>query len=185
MLDLETLGTSAGCVILSIGCVEFFPDKNTLGDGFYEVISTKSCEDHFLIIDPKTLAWWDTQSPDARVVLEQAATEGKPLTEVLINFNRWLANITAIKEMRMYGNGSDFDNPILRSAYDATGIKPYGFAYGGRCYRTLKSLDEQFGPSYKAPKLMRSGTRHNALDDAKSQARHLMEIIGLIRIANE
>jgi exodeoxyribonuclease VIII len=46
---------------------------------------------------------------------------------------------------------------------------PWQF-WNSRCYRTVKSL-------YPDNKLKRSGTYHNAVDDAESQARHLIELL--------
>jgi hypothetical protein len=182
MIDLETLGTVPGCVILSIGAVEFLPETGQLGQEFYAVVNTASCEEAFLTISEKTMSWWQSQSAEARAVVDMAAIGGGALADVLNSFNVWLAGIGTAKDLRLYGNGADFDNPILASAYDAVKIKPHAAPYGGRCYRTLKNLHELFGPAFKAHKLEhRSGTHHNALDDAKSQARHLMEIVDTVR----
>jgi exodeoxyribonuclease VIII len=43
--------------------------------------------------------------------------------------------------------------------------------WNDRCYRTVKSL-------YPDVKLERVGTHHNAVDDAESQARHLIAMLG-------
>jgi DNA polymerase III epsilon subunit-like protein len=184
MTDLETLGTVPGCVILSIGAVEFFPETQTLGKEFYTVISTASCEDCYLRVDPSTQAWWADQSPEARLVLEAAEQSDILLPQALGAFNAYLCGISAPKDMRLYGNGADFDNPILRVAYDAADVDFMGSKkgfFGGRCYRTLKSLDELFGTRLAAHKISRhGGVHHNALDDAKAQAVHLMEFISAV-----
>lgn len=165
MVDLETLGTAPGCVILSVGAVEFDPVVG-LGREFYGVIHTKSCTDAGLFIDPDTKAWWDKQNAEARKVLEQADDEesGAELSSVLEEFDAWLP-----KGALVWGNGADFDNPILSAAYKAIGSKqPWG-SWNGRCYRTLKSM-------YPAIKMVREGTYHNALSDAISQAKHAVTI---------
>jgi exodeoxyribonuclease VIII len=70
----------------------------------------------------------------------------------------------------VWGNGADFDNAILASAYQLMNIgTPWKF-YNNRCYRTVKNLHPQI-------KLERSGTYHNALDDAVSQTQHLLAIL--------
>lgn len=185
MHDLETLGTVAGCSLLSIGAVEFFPDTGMLGQEFYTIINTSSCEEHFLSTSPETQAWWAKQAPEARELLDLCATGGPSLPTALSSFNAWLTTITLPKDLRLYGNGADFDNPILMAAYDAAKIKFYGQGprgfFGGRCYRTYKNLDELLGPKYAAHKANRTGVHHNALDDAKTQARHLMELVAAIR----
>jgi len=70
----------------------------------------------------------------------------------------------------VWGNGADFDLPILAAAYKAAGGPPPWKPYNGRCYRTLKNL----APSIK---LERQGTHHQALDDAVCQAKHLIKIV--------
>lgn len=181
MIDLETLGTVPGCVILSLGAVVFEPETHTLGEEFYAVLNTESCEAKYLRVEEGTVKWWAGQSPEARAVLDAAATGGALLSDALNLFNSWLAGVGPAKNLRLYGNGADFDNPILNVAYDAGGVKPYFPAYSGRCYRTLKSLDELLGWDYKAAKIERHGVHHNALDDAKAQATHLMDFVGTIK----
>lgn len=69
----------------------------------------------------------------------------------------------------VWGNGSDFDNTLLAAAYDACQLTlPWNF-WSNRCYRTLKNLRPEI-------KLVNPGTAHNALDDSKAQAQHLMEM---------
>lgn len=185
MVDLETLGTVPGCVGLSIGAVVFYPETGKLGPDFYSVISVDDSTERFLSICPDTQAWWARQSAEARQVLDEAYADTAPgLEPVMAEFNKWLQSMDhRPTKIRIWGNGADFDNPILRCMYDATDVKPYAGAYGGRCYRTLKSLDELFGAALAFGKLQRSGAHHNALDDARSQALHLMENIARIRNA--
>lgn len=188
MVDLETMGTIPGCAGLSIGAVVMDFDRMELAEEFYTVISLADSLESFLHQCDNTVAWWEEQSHEARQVLRDAtALDAPKLAEAMTAFNDWLLNIGAsVRRARLYGNGADFDNPILRVMWDAAKVEPFhakpgaGF-YGGRCYRTLKSLDEIFGSSFVAPKLERQGTYHNALDDAKSQALHLMDIVRHVR----
>jgi DNA polymerase III epsilon subunit-like protein len=167
MIDLETLGTTPGCVILSIGAV-YFDSNGSLGDEFYKVIHRASCVEAGLHEDPDTLAWWNRQSVEACQVLRDAELDGgATLAKVLSEFSDFCKRDTKVKA---WGNGADFDNAILNVAYKAVNVKQGYTAYSGRCYRTVKNL-------FKGPKLERVGTYHNALDDAKSQALHLMEIM--------
>ena len=186
MFDLETLGTVPGCVGLSIGAVEFRPHTGELGDTFYVVIDVDSSLDHFLTEDPDTVQWWLGQSEEARAVLTEARSgNASSLPDAMNALNAWLAKLGPGSKIRSWGNGADFDNPILRVMYDAANVKPYAGSYGGRCYRTVKNLDELFGEFFKFEKLDRGrdrvGVHHNALDDAKSQAIHLMRNIALIK----
>ena len=65
--------------------------------------------------------------------------------------------------------GADFDNSILNFAFTKAGIPIPWSPWSGRCYRTIKSI-------FNGVKLSRKGTYHNALDDAKTQALHLIDI---------
>jgi exodeoxyribonuclease VIII len=74
------------------------------------------------------------------------------------------------KNVLVWGNGASFDNAILAQCYRAVGMDfPWKF-WNDRCYRTLKNLvlDVPFE---------RTGTHHNALDDARSQAIHASAIL--------
>jgi DNA polymerase III epsilon subunit-like protein len=164
MVDLETLGTLPGYVILSIGAVAF--DEFTVAeDGFYVPIRRIDCELHGLKTSASTLAWWEKQSPEARKVLNDPT--GITLPDALSSFNNYLQQFP--DTVSIWGNGANFDNPLLACAYAAVGIKPYYAFWNERCYRTVKN-------QYPDVELERKGTYHNALDDARCQAEHLVLI---------
>jgi DNA polymerase III epsilon subunit-like protein len=176
MVDLETLGKGAGCAILSIGAVGFDPQTGEIDDGFYTVVSINSCVVHGLRFDEETLEWWGKQSAEARTVLKAAyASDAPRLHPALQSFARYLNKVGGSQSVRLWGNGSDFDNAILASAYKAAGIPPPWKFWDSRCYRTLKNLHPEvaLGP--------RVGTFHNALDDAKTQAAHALAIFAARR----
>ena len=174
MMDLETLGTEPGCAILSIGAVYFDPASAELGSELYTLVHRPSCLAVGLHEDAGTIAFWKGQAaknPVHQKFLDDCEMEtvAYALPSALEEFNRFVQLGTKVK---VWGNGADFDNAILRAAYRAAGVKPAGSwaKFGGRCYRTIKNL-------YPAQKLTaRQGTYHNALDDAKSQAVHLMQL---------
>jgi hypothetical protein len=167
MVDLETLGTTPNSSIVSIGAVKF--SSAGVGDEFYQTINLQSCKDAGLDIDPSTVAWWMGQSNEARAVFN---SKGKDLPDVLEAFTKFIG-IENVGNVKVWGNGANFDNVILVNAYRRTGIKaPWQF-YNDRCYRTIKSM-------FKKIEMERTGTHHNALDDAKSQAEHLVRILNVI-----
>jgi hypothetical protein len=168
MVDLETLGQTPGCVILSIGAVGF--DPSGLGKEFYAVVSTADCKKAGLFTDPDTIEWWDKQSPAAQEVRRQAddRKQSMPLKTALDGFNMFLQGFAP--NTKIWGNGSDFDNAILASAYRAAGRQLGWKFWNNRCFRTVKNM---------APKSIepaREGTYHHALDDAKHQALHAIAI---------
>ena len=168
MVDLETMHTIPGGVVLSIGAVFF--DETGLGDEFYQVIGRGHSHAAGLRESKDTQDWWAKQSEEARkVIVDAEAPDAPTLTDVLTNFTAFIKQDTNVK---VWGNGADFDNPLLACCYDAVGLKQAWLAWNGRCYRTLKNIAP-------GPKLERVGTYHNALDDAKSQALHAIELFRL------
>lgn len=164
MLDLETLGKSPGAVIVAIGAVIF--DASGLGFEFYQRIDAVDCQQNGLTLDAETVLWWLQQSDEAR---KEICQPGLPLHEVLTNFANWLEE-NAGGDFALWGNGASFDNALLAAAYRAAHMEtPWKF-WNDRCYRTMKAMRPNI-------KLDRNGTHHNALDDAKSQALHLIQIL--------
>jgi hypothetical protein len=169
MIDLETLGRRAGCAIRSIGAVAFDPETGKLGKELYVVVDRQSQPN--LHTDPETLKWWEGQSVEARAVLTD--TSAISLGDALIKFNQYLSQFNFTK-VKIWGNGADFDNAIMASCYAAAGLEvPWSF-WNNRCYRTLKGV-------IGGPKIKREGTYHNALDDAKTQALHALELFKILR----
>ena len=160
MLDLETMGTGVNAAIIAIGAVRFGAGEIT--DEFYAVVDLASAVDAGLEIDAATVLWWMKQSDAARQQFERA---GVPLRVALEQFAEWIG-----ENAEVWGNGASFDNAILSNAYRKCGAEqPWKF-WNDRCYRTIKSLHPDV-------KLERFGVHHNAVDDAKSQAVHLMQML--------
>jgi hypothetical protein len=166
MVDLETMGTEGTAAIIAIGAVKF--SSKGLGEEFYEVIDLNTSVQAGLMIDPDTLMWWMGQSDEARKALTGKTV---PLFKALKEFSRFVGNNG---EAKVWGNGSSFDNPILANAFKAVNLeRPWKF-WNDRCYRTVKEL---LGGNIP---FERVGVYHNALDDAKSQAAHLIKILTVV-----
>lgn len=168
MLDLETLGVSPNSVILSIGACKFDPDTGITHSDFYVVVNTQSCVDVGMAIDPETVKWWQDKDANAREVLALAETSKTTIHQALTLLNEY-----ATRNSCVWGNGSDFDNAMIQEAYRKCGMEPVWAFWNNRCYRTVKNM-------FPVP-MKRIGTHHNALDDAKSQANHLMKILYKVR----
>jgi hypothetical protein len=166
MLDLETMGTSPDAAIISIGAVSF--DSARIKTRFYEVIDLDSCVDSGGVMDAATVLWWLTQSEASRKAI---TSEGCSLLTVLQKFNQWCKLVGGKEDLLLWGNGSDFDNVILTATYRRMGMALPWHYTNNRCYRTMKAL-------YPYIKIIRAGTKHNALNDAENQANHLIEIFG-------
>ena len=172
MADIETMGVTPGSAIISLGAVKF--DITGIQDRFYRRICLKSNMGMGLTIDPDTLSWWMKQSDGARA--ELANPDNCHLAQVLQEFRNWILtplrqNSIDVKDVELWGNGASFDNSILGAVYDACGVPaPWERDRGNRCYRTVKALHPDL------PMAKRTGTHHNALDDAISQAEHLISL---------
>jgi exodeoxyribonuclease VIII len=172
MIDLETLGTGPNALIISIGAVKFDPNASEVGEKFHVGIDLHSfpAKAYGFDIDPGTVGWWlDPERSAGRVALEE--TPKTDILSALDGFSLWLN-----KDMPIWGNGAAFDNVILRNAYDRVGlVAPWGF-YDDRCYRTFKNIAPD------APRAVRFGAHHSALDDAVTQAVHLQEIVKFLKL---
>lgn len=158
MMDLETLGTMPGSVIVSLGAVEFMP----AGSSFYALIDATSCQQLGLRIEAGTVMWWLGQSDTARQALLEAP--GEPIMGVLGAFADWLAAVRGGSDLRLWAKGPSFDASLLRSAYRAARMEaPWHYAEE-RCVRTVLEL--------AGVEIERAadGVRHHALDDARRQA---------------
>ena len=159
MLDLETLGTLPGSVILSIGCVPFELDGRIGHPVFYENIERKSSAAAGLKIDPKTVEWWSRQSKEAQTALLHPAP--RPLREVAELFAAWYK--TAGVDF-LWGHGASFDPPLWETASVAVGIlAPWKF-YNVRDTRTLYALT-----NFDVRDITKAHVEHNAIDDARFQ----------------
>jgi hypothetical protein len=165
MLDLETLGTRPGSVILSIGAVAFDPKTGELGAEFHERVSVES--------SGSTVGWWLKQSDAARAGIAPSFEGGLSIKDALLQFDLYLYRV-GLDDTKMWGNGASFDNALLSDAYAICGVKQVWKFYNDRCYRTLKNL-------YPEIKMERTGTHHDALDDARSQALHACAIFKHMR----
>ena len=169
MIDFETLSTNPNAAVLSLGAV-ILTSAGLTGEEFYVNIDGQDCINLGLHVSQSTVDWWATQSQEAKDALE---VDKKPLLEAMTLFNTWVKKAGG---SHVWGNGADFDNPILKSCYEAINADTPFIPYNGRCYRTIKSIPGM-------PKMSkRIGTHHNALDDAKSQALHLLEMNKVIKV---
>lgn len=160
MLDVETLGSSPGSFICAVGAVAFGQGKITAE--FYQRVDPEDCARHGLRIEASTVLWWMRQNDEAR---SELCRPGLPLLTVLTEFAAWLGDGN---KAEIWGNGASFDQPILDAAYRACALTTPWVYYNCRCYRTIKAIY----PEIVAPK-----NAHNALEDARNQANHLMQLM--------
>lgn len=165
MVDLETLGTAADSVILSIGAVKFNLDTGEIdNEGFYRSVSIESNLDYKRRISEATMIWWFKQPAAAQEVFHEPK---KSLNTALVEFSDWIGSETFL----VWSNGADFDLPMLAYAYTQTQVEtPWKF-FNSRCFRTYKNL-----PGAKDIRVQPTGIKHNALSDAYQQAQNVIAI---------
>lgn len=164
MLDLETLSTANNAAIVAIGGVRFNPSEGTLDkeNAFYCTVNSKSAQQAGGVIDAETVMWWMQQSDEARQAI--SGDDNIRIEVALKSFSEWVRE----KPLEgLWGNGANFDNVILESAYHRSGWTPPWSYKQNRCYRTLAAL---------FPEIERAKNSHHALQDAKNQAEHLCKI---------
>ena len=159
MIDLETLGTVASAVILSIGAVKFDLESGAIADdGFYASISIDSNLDYGRRIQEDTLLWWLKQPAAAQQVFHE---NKMALPEALESFSDWMET----DDKHVWSNGADFDLPMIAHAYHQVQLTLPWKYWNSNCVRTYKKL-----PGARDVKIQTSGVKHNALSDAYNQA---------------
>jgi exodeoxyribonuclease VIII len=169
MVDLETMGNGPRAAVIAIGAVEMDFVASRIGETFYRVVDLESSVRAGLEMDASTVLWWLKQSDEARLAITQP---GQSLGQALVDFSAWMQPHGEKKDLCVWGNGAAFDNVILASAYKAANIGMPWSHQSDRCYRMVRALYPEIpaGPD--------TGTKHNALDDAVYQARHLIAMLG-------
>lgn len=164
MIDLETMGTAPGSVIVAIGAVAF--DAEKIHDTLYQTVSLESAMAWGLTVDPGTIMWWMQQSDAARA--EICEPMYRDLFIALDTMCEWM-RLPTDGISGVWGNGATFDNVLIRVAMEKTGVRPPWKFWQDKCYRTVKGAHPEID-------IVKEGTAHKAIDDALSQAKHLMVI---------
>lgn len=171
MLDLETLGTRPGAIVLAAAFVRFsdeasctlnlsVPDQQALG----------------LETDPATAAWWQDQEAKHPGAWAAATQNAVPLVQALHHFGQWIA--WAGPDPLVWCHGASFDAPLLGELYRRAGIPcPWQF-WSVRDTRTLYDLAGINNKDYAVP------PPHIALNDAIGQTRAAnaaLAVLGRVR----
>jgi hypothetical protein len=167
MIDLETMSTEPNAAILSIGAVEMNFETRELGEEFYQNVVLSSCLRMGMHRSQSTLDWW--AKDENKAARDSLAKDAVHIDLALQAFISWCNLLAKPEELVPWSNGAGFDIPIIESAIKTCGKQiPWPF-YNQSCFRTLKRL-------FFSVQVPRQGMKHNALDDAKHQARHLLAI---------
>lgn len=182
MIDLETMGTGINAPIISIGAVFFDPNTGNIGSEFYSCIFLTSSMKSGGIPDGSTILWWINQSVEAKNVMfdEGAIT----LQSALSNFSKFVCSNCPASKVQVWGNGSTFDNAVLRASYQRLDMEEPWRWYNDRDVRTIVEIGRAIGIDPKKS-MPFNGEVHNALADAKHQAAYVSAIYQRLIIGNK
>lgn len=166
MLDLETLGTTPGCKVLSIGLAHFTEDGVISSEEIIPKLTGQVGHE-----DAATFDWWLEQSDEAQSIFGRNIEEGVPISTCADKMRHFISQAKKYSgiepgaecRVNIWGNGSSFDNVILASLFRDHGYDVPWNTFGDRCYRTAMKM---LGPV----NIQRTGVYHNAVDDAEYQA---------------
>lgn len=167
MVDLETWGLTPGSDIRSIGAVVFDPVAGTLGQEFY--VNVRGGRNWNLTRDPSTVEWWSKQTTEAQQALDRDRVLLHPALDMFADWWNDLDPPQAGEDpATFWANGPHFDEAILAACYRATGqTVPWHY----RAPRDFRTIIEAAG----GVDLPFEGVQHDALADAKHQARCVIE----------
>ncbi|EJQ0322226.1 3'-5' exoribonuclease, partial [Escherichia coli] len=173
MIDLETMGTNTNAPIVVIGAVFFAPQTGEIGPVFYIVISLTDAMNTGAVPDGGTIEWWLKQSSEARAAI---LTDQVKLKDALSRFREFINKYSDEKFVQVWGNGATFDNAILRTSYERLDIPCPWRYHNDRDVRTIVELGKTIDFDARSV-IPFEGVRHNALDDARHQAKYVTATI--------
>ncbi|EEC7791803.1 3'-5' exoribonuclease [Escherichia coli] len=169
MIDLETMGKNPDAPIISIGAIFFDPQTGDMGPEFSKAIDLDTAGG---VIDRDVIKWWLKQSREAQSAI---MTDEIPLDDALLQLREFIDENSGEFFVQVWGNGANFDNVILRRSYERQGI-PCPWRYcNDRDVRTIVELGKAIDFDARTA-IPFEGERHNALDDARHQAKYVSAI---------
>ncbi|EJZ9835837.1 3'-5' exoribonuclease [Escherichia coli] len=169
MIDLETMGKNPDAPIASIGAVFFDPQTGEQGPEFSKIIDMGTCGG---TVDISTIEWWLQRSGEARAAI---LADRIPLDDALLQLRKFIDENSGEFFVQVWGNGANFDNVILRRSYERQEI-PCPWRYtNDRDVRTIVALGLVMDFDARSV-ITFEGERHNALHDARYQAKYVSAI---------
>lgn len=169
MIDLETMGKNPDAPIISIGAIFFDPQTGDMGPEFSKTIDLETAGG---VIDRDVIKRWLKQSREAQSAI---MTDEIPLDDALLQLREFIDENSGEFFVQVWGNGANFDNTILRRSYERQGIPCPWRYYNDRDVRTIVELGKAIDFDARTA-IPFEGERHNALDDARYQAKYVSVI---------
>ncbi len=173
MIDIEGMGTKPNAPVVSIGAVFFEPNSGDLGPEFYQVIDLESAMSAGAVPDGDTILWWLKQSPEARAAI--TTSDRVSVNTALLGLSAFIKDNTDAGRVQIWSNGANFDGVILRASYERIDIPcPWKF-WNELDVRTIVAMGRAVGFDPKRD-MPFDGDQHNALADARHQAKYVSAI---------
>ena len=169
MIDLETMGKNPDAPIISIDAIFFDPQTGDMGPEFSKTIDLETAGG---VIDRDVIKRWLKQSREAQSAI---MTDEIPLDDALLQLREFIDEYSGEFFVQIWGNGANFDNVILRRSYERQGIPYPWLYYNDRDVRTIVELGNAIGFDVRMA-IPFEGVPHNALDDARHQAKQVSAI---------
>lgn len=171
-IDLETISNDTNSAMVAVTVYHF--DRNTLELlGFITVEVLLVSAMRYGTANASTIAFWMKQNDEARRIFN--STQGEHLAPALTTISEWIQGRCERKWAKLWGNGSTFDNTILRNAYIAVGIQePWDF-WNDRDLRTLLDIFNWVTGRKPKHEVEFEGNPHDSADDCKHQTRLILE----------
>lgn len=173
MIDMETLDQTPDAAVLSLGAVTFTPDgileeKSWIFDVRVQTSGRR-------LFDFDTIVWWLKQGEEAKTLFEKCVKHGQHPGIIFKEFAQWLSADSKYPKtdwnLLVWSCGASFDIPIVENFMKRVGVTcPWKF-WNHRCYRTIKQM-HGIEEGKKNP-----GVKHDALDDARFQAKCLIDFL--------
>lgn len=173
MIDLETLGVTPQAPVVAIGGCRFSPDTGEISPlNLYVKVDVEDAL-RGRTLSPSTFKWWMQQSDAARQEVVNGTAAMAEALAMLTDF--------CTPETIVWGNGATFDISILEDLYRQYMMDlPWKF-YNVRDVRTVVDLASPIMSVYD---FAFDGVKHNALDDAKFQAKYVSAMWQALRGVN-
>lgn len=158
MLDIETLGTRPGCVVMSVALVAFADEAKQVQIN----LGVAEQQARGLETDAQTQTWWTQQDPAAWYA---ATCNPLPVGVALDYLTQWIQWAAGGAEPLIWCHGATFDAPILGELYRRFERSPPWQFWNVRDTRTLYDLAGVNVKDFAVP------PPHVALNDAIAQTR--------------
>lgn len=177
MLDIETLGTRPGCLVLSAAFVRFSDEAQVSLN-----LSIADQEALGLEKDPQTLQWWAEQERTAPGAWEKATASPFRLEVALPYISSWIKWAAPDGDFLIWCHGAPFDAPILGEVFRRAGVD---CPWGGRDFWRIQDTRTLYNLAGVNPKDFAVPPPHVALNDALGQTRAAVAAMRVLARAHQ